>query len=150
MNTVYFSLEEAFEFCWGPFANEHNTLQNWPGEMLNWRNLHWEPHDYWIYYVNIDLRHQYGISIAESQTFLLAKRPKRWGARRNSCFHRLDLWLGVQFWDFGGWGWWNVPFTTITVKTTRVLLVISICVLSNFLWFFQVGQFVRDTGLIQG
>ena len=28
-----------------------------------------EPHDYRIYYVNIDLRHQYGISVAESQTF---------------------------------------------------------------------------------
>ena len=27
------------------------------------------------YYVNIDLRHRYGISVAESQTFLLAKRP---------------------------------------------------------------------------
>ena len=26
-------------------------------------------------YVNIDLRHQYGISVAESQTFLLAKLP---------------------------------------------------------------------------
>ena len=34
-----------------------------------------EPHDYRIYYVNIDLRHQYGISVIESQTFLLAKRP---------------------------------------------------------------------------
>ena len=34
-----------------------------------------EPHDYRIYYVHIDLRHQYGISVAESQTFLLAKRP---------------------------------------------------------------------------
>ena len=32
-------------------------------------------HDYRIYYVNIDLRHQYGISVVESQTFLLAKRP---------------------------------------------------------------------------
>ena len=32
---------------------------------------------YRIYYVNIDLRHQYGISTAESQTFLLAKRPQR-------------------------------------------------------------------------
>ena len=28
-------------------------------------------------YVNIDLRHQYGISVAESQTFLLAKCPER-------------------------------------------------------------------------
>ena len=34
-----------------------------------------EPHDYRVYYVNIDLRHQYGISVAESQTFLRAKRP---------------------------------------------------------------------------
>ena len=28
-----------------------------------------------ITYTNIDLRHQYGISVAESQTFLRAKRP---------------------------------------------------------------------------
>ena len=26
LNTVYSSLEEVFEFCWGSFANEHNTL----------------------------------------------------------------------------------------------------------------------------
>ena len=38
--------------------------QNRPGE-----KLHLEPHDYRIYYVNIDLRHQYGISVAESRTF---------------------------------------------------------------------------------
>ena len=37
--------------------------------------MYLEPHDYRIYYVNIDLRHQYGISAAESQMFLLAKRP---------------------------------------------------------------------------
>ena len=48
-----------------------------------------EPHDYWVYYVNIDLRHQYGISVAELQTFLLAKRPQR-RARRNGCFRRLE------------------------------------------------------------
>ena len=30
-----------------------------------------------IYYVNTDLRHQYGISVAESQTFLRAKRSQR-------------------------------------------------------------------------
>ena len=36
-----------------------------------------ESHDYRIVYVNIDLRHQYGVSVAESQTFLLANRP--WG-----------------------------------------------------------------------
>ena len=34
-----------------------------------------EPHDYLIHNVNIDLHHQYGISVAELQTFLLAKRP---------------------------------------------------------------------------
>jgi len=48
-----------------------------------------EPHDYRIYYVNIDLRHQYGISVAESQTFLRVKRPQRQGARRNVCFCKL-------------------------------------------------------------
>ena len=34
-----------------------------------------EPHDYRVYYVNIDLLDQYGISVVEYQTFLLAKRP---------------------------------------------------------------------------
>ena len=48
-----------------------------------------EPHDYWIYYVNINLRQQSGISVTETQTFLPAKRPKRRGARRNGCFRRL-------------------------------------------------------------
>ena len=48
-----------------------------------------EPHDYWIYYVNINLRQQSGISVTETQTFLPAKRPKRRGARRNCCFRRL-------------------------------------------------------------
>ena len=39
----------------------------------------------------IDLRHQYGISAAESQTFLRAKRSQRRRARRNGCFRRLVL-----------------------------------------------------------
>ena len=54
-------------------------------------NLHLEPNDYRIYYVNIDLRHQYGISAAESQTFLRAKRLLRRRARRNGCFRRLPF-----------------------------------------------------------
>ena len=37
------------------------------------------------------LRHQYGISAAEAQTFLLAKHPKRRGARRNGSFRRLHF-----------------------------------------------------------
>ena len=49
--------------------------QNRPEDTQNWTRLYLEPHDYRIYYVNIDLRHQYGIYVAESQTFLLAKRP---------------------------------------------------------------------------
>ena len=36
-------------------------------------------------YVNIDLRHQYGISVAESQTFLLAKRPSAAMSEENVC-----------------------------------------------------------------
>ena len=51
--------------------------QNRPEDTQNWTNLYLEPHDYRIHYVNIDLRHQYGIYVAESQTFLLAKRPQR-------------------------------------------------------------------------
>ena len=47
-------------------------------------------HDHRIHYVNFDLRHQYGISVAESQTFLLSKRPGRRGARRNGYIRRLD------------------------------------------------------------
>ena len=38
---------------------------------------------------NNDLRHQYGISVANSQTFLLEKRSQRRGARRSGCFRRL-------------------------------------------------------------
>ena len=47
------------------------------------------PRLYRIYYVNIDLRHQYGIKVAESQTFLRAKRPKRRGARWNGWIRRI-------------------------------------------------------------
>ena len=48
--------------------------QNRPEDTQNWTNLYLEPHEYQIYYVNIDLHHQYGISVTQSQTFLLAKR----------------------------------------------------------------------------
>ena len=65
--------------------------QNLPEDTQNWTNLYLEPYDYRIYYVNIDLRHQYGISAAESQRFLRAKRPQRRRPRRNGCFRRLFL-----------------------------------------------------------
>ena len=47
------------------------------------------------YYVNIDLGHQDRISVAESQAFLLVKRLYRQGARRNGCFCRLNIQIGV-------------------------------------------------------
>ena len=49
----------------------------------------WNPMTTELYHVNIDLCHQYGISVAESQTFLRVKRRQRRRARRNGCFHRL-------------------------------------------------------------
>ena len=70
--------------------------QNRPEDTENWTNLCLEPHDYQIYFVNIDLRHQYGISAAESQTFLRAKRPQRRRARRNGCFRRLGKFMQTK------------------------------------------------------
>ena len=56
-----------------------------------------------MYYVNVDLRHEYGISVAESQTFLLAKLPsgEERGARREekrlfSQARRLSVYLTVN------------------------------------------------------
>ena len=58
---------------WSSFADEHNTLPKSTRRNVNIEQICiW---NYRIYYVNIDLRHQYGISVAESQTLLLAKRP---------------------------------------------------------------------------
>ena len=70
--------------------------QNQPEDTKNWTNLCLEPHDYQFYYVNIDLRHQYGISAAESQTFLRAKLPQRLRARRNGCFRRLGKFMQTK------------------------------------------------------
>ena len=63
--------------------------QNLPKDTQELNKSYLEPHDYRIYYVNTDLRQLYGISTAESQTFLRAKRPQRRRARRNGCFRRL-------------------------------------------------------------
>ena len=65
--------------------------QNRPEDTQNWTNLYLEPHDYRIYYVNIDLHHQYGIAAAESQMFLRAKRPHLRLTRRKGSFRRLTL-----------------------------------------------------------
>ena len=42
------------------------------------------------------MRHQYGISVAESQTFLRAKRPQRRRAWRNGCFRRLFTYTSYE------------------------------------------------------
>ena len=55
-------------------ADKHNNLPKSTITLVK-RDKYLEPHDYRIYDVNIDLRHQYGISVAASQTFLRAKRP---------------------------------------------------------------------------
>ena len=52
-----------------------------------------------FFYVNIDLRHRYGISLAESQRFLRAKRPQRRRARRSGCFCRLRVHQGNMKWE---------------------------------------------------
>ena len=51
----------------------------------------WNPMTTGLYYVNIDLRHQYRISVAESQTFLSAKRPQRRKERGET-----DVFAGYQ------------------------------------------------------
>ena len=51
------------------------------------------------------LRHQYGISVAESQTFLRAKRPHRRRARRNGCFRRLRLMERKSFFFANYFNW---------------------------------------------
>ena len=104
---IYSSLEEAFEFCWSSLANKHETLPKLTRRNTNRTNLHFKPQVYQINYVNIELGHQYGIPVTETQTFPLAKRPERRGKKRNSCFRRLacpvclSVYLPVSFSDYG-------------------------------------------------
>ena len=95
--------------------------QNRPGETYNWTNLHLEPHDYQIYHININLRHQYGIYVAESETFLLAKLSQWRRARRNGCFRRL-LWT----------------LDHRSREQNRILVLMTSC-----LFFFKSGPFVK-------
>ena len=46
-------------------------------------------YDHQIYYVNIDVRHQYGIFVAEVQTSQLVKCPQGREKKRDGCFLRL-------------------------------------------------------------
>ena len=85
---IFFS-KQAFEFCCSSFANKHKTLPESTSRNINRTNLHFKPQVYQINYVNIDLCHQYGTYVTETETFLLAKLPERRGTRRNSCFRGL-------------------------------------------------------------
>ena len=76
----YTLLEYAFEFCKSTFAKELKTFLKSTGRNLeskseNQTNLLFEPFDYQVDYVTIDIRHQYGISVAEAKTSLPAKCP---------------------------------------------------------------------------
>ena len=71
----YSSLEEAFEFSWSLFADEHNTYVK-STRRNRIEKFECGTHDYQIYYANIDLRHQYGIPVTESQTFPPTKHPQ--------------------------------------------------------------------------
>ena len=64
----YSSPEEAFEFFWSLFADEHNNFNKIDQEKHTIEQIFFlslEPHDHQIYYVNIDLHHRYGISVSE-------------------------------------------------------------------------------------
>ena len=78
------------------------------------------PRLYQIYYVNIDLRHQYGIKVAESQTFLRAKRPKRRGARWNGWIRRIAGWpLAFHAGVFRGTRLSSLPVTAYGKHKTK-------------------------------
>ena len=64
-----FSRRSIWVFARARGQMNKTLYQNRPEYTQNWENLYLEPHDCRIYYVNINLRHQYGISAAESQTF---------------------------------------------------------------------------------
>ena len=56
-----------------------------------------EPHDYWIYYLNIDFTSSVWNVCHRVADIPPKKHPQRRGARRNSCFHKL---LSARGWGF--------------------------------------------------
>ena len=154
LNTVYSSLEEVFEFCWGSFANEHNTLLKLTRRNVKLKKFafatpwlpdllckYWFTSSVWNFYRWVADVPPHETSQAarskEKQLFLQA-RPLIWG----------------KFWDFGGWGWWNVPFTTITVTTTRIFTGdINLCSFKFFVIFSSGSichRYWLNPGLILG
>ena len=67
--------------------------QNWPGKTKNWTNLHLDPHDYRIYYVNIDLRHQYGISADWDAVVPPRETSPAGRSEKKELFSQATVWL---------------------------------------------------------
>ena len=84
----------------GAHSQMNTTLyQNRPGETLNWTNLRLEPYHYLIYYVNIDLPHQYGIiflSLSRRRSSSRTVPHRRW-AGRNVCRSKATMYQVVIF-----------------------------------------------------
>ena len=93
--------QEYWQFCSGGYSHVYNPVYIWPlwlfvfvchseticnnvTTMSNNQSSWPESGQF--------LRHQHGISVAEAQTFLLAKHPQRRGTRRNGCIRRLGSW----------------------------------------------------------
>ena len=75
-NIFFFRKSIRPSFAGACLQKNTKLYHNLPGETENQTNLHLEHHDYRIYYVNIDLRRQYGISVAKSSETSLAARSK--------------------------------------------------------------------------
>ena len=90
---------EAFEFCFSVRRwTQHFTEIDQEKRKIEQICI-WNPHDYRIYYVNIDFRHQYGISLSRRRSSSRNVLQRR-GARRNGCLCRLLTFEPHSFPDF--------------------------------------------------
>ena len=67
--------------------------------------MHLEPHDYWIYYLNIDFTSSVWNFCHRVADIPPKKHPQWRGARRNSCFHKLL--------SAGGWGFSSATLNVV-------------------------------------
>ena len=86
------ALQELFQIFWLKFRVV--TFCNYENEKLEQIYI-LKLCEYWFIYVNIDLRHQYGICEAKPYT-CLTKDPQWRGARRGSWLHRQNLITRLQ------------------------------------------------------
>ena len=95
MNTVYSSLEEVLEFCWGSFTNEHNTLLKltrrnvklkkfafWTPWLLHLLCKYWFMSSVWNFYrwvADIPPRETSQVGRSEEKQLFSQARPLTWG-----------------------------------------------------------------------